>query len=108
MAEENVEAIDDNNFHQIIKEGKVCVKFSATWCGPCITLAPIFNEVSQEMKKEEIRFYSLDIDGAECVSELCVTSVPTIILFRDGSEVARISGMQSAQAIIEKIKNAFN
>ena len=69
-------------------------KFSASWCGPCKTLAPIFNEVKNSFSGVSFNEYDVD-DSADVASQFTIRSVPTVILVKDGKEVKRIVGAQS-------------
>lgn len=69
-------------------------KFSATWCGPCRMLAPMFEEVKQGLSG--VRFENIDIDEQfEVASKYGVRSVPTVIVEKNGVEVQRLVGVQS-------------
>lgn len=80
-------------FEEIIGKKAVCAcDFSASWCGPCRMMNPILEDVSEKYKKQCF-FYQVDIDSAEDLAEKYnVDVVPTIIVFKKGKEVARISG----------------
>jgi len=95
------------SFEAEVKNGKdlVLVDFYATWCGPCKMLAPVLEQVADEVKEKAI-IKKLDID--ECLDiakEFNVMSVPTMILFKDGKEVERIVGLRQKNQIIETINN---
>ncbi|MBR4003694.1 MAG: thioredoxin [Clostridia bacterium] len=95
------------SFEAEVKNGKglVLVDFYATWCGPCKMLAPVLEQVADEVK-EKATIKKLDID--ECLDiakEFNVMSVPTMILFKDGKEVERIVGLRQKNQIIETINN---
>lgn len=95
------------SFEAEVKNSKdlVLVDFYATWCGPCKMLAPVLEQVADEVK-EKATIKKLDID--ECLDiakEFNVMSVPTMILFKDGKEVERIVGLRQKNQIIETINN---
>ena len=95
------------SFETEVKNSKdlVLVDFYATWCGPCKMLAPVLEQVADEVK-EKATIKKLDID--ECLDiakEFNVMSVPTMILFKDGKEVERIVGLRQKNQIIETINN---
>jgi thioredoxin 1 len=77
-------------------------KFSATWCGPCRALAPVMNEVKS--KFDNVRFEEYDIDNFPHVAEQYrVSSVPTVIIEKDGLELERFTGVSSKMAYINAI-----
>ncbi|MDX8431063.1 MAG: thioredoxin [Candidatus Algichlamydia australiensis] len=101
-----MEHIDEQNFEEMTKKGLVLVDFFADWCGPCKMLTPVLEEVAAEMEGKAI-IAKLDIDKSQAIaSKFQVTSVPTLILFKDGAEVGRLVGLRDAPAIKEFIQNA--
>jgi thioredoxin 1 len=69
-------------------------KFSASWCGPCKTLAPTFNEVKNSFSGISFNEYDVD-DNSDIASQFGIRSVPTVLLVKDGKEVKRIVGAQA-------------
>lgn len=91
----------ENNFSELIKEEAV-VDFYATWCGPCKMFGPIFEEVS---KDNNMNFVKLDVDkSSDIAREYGVMSIPTIILFKNGTEVKRFTGFMSKEEFIKFLK----
>ena len=81
-------------------QGKVLVDFFATWCGPCRMLAPVIDEVAAE-KAGEVAVYKVDIDASpEIAAHYDVTSVPTLILFKDGEVLKQTVGAQPKQNLL--------
>ena len=78
-------------------------KFSAIWCGPCRMLAPVMNEIKS--KYPNVKFEEYDVDNEiDEVEKYRVTSVPTVIIERDGQLLDRFTGLQSKIAY----QNALN
>jgi thioredoxin 1 len=76
------------------------VDFWAEWCGPCKKLAPVFEEVSEEI--EEVKFGKVDMEEhQELGTKLGVRALPTMLILKDGEEIARTSGAMPKQ----KLKN---
>ena len=77
----------------------VVVDFWAAWCGPCRAMAPAFERVAGELKTR-VRFAKLDTEQAQGIgARLGIRSIPTMILFRGGREVARTAGAMDARRI---------
>lgn len=77
----------------------VLVDFWADWCGPCKMMAPVFQQVAGELATQ-VRFAKVDTEAHPQVS-MChhIRGIPTLILFRNGAEVARTSGAMDAFAL---------
>ena len=81
----------------------VVMDFFATWCGPCKMLAPVFEELSGEM--DGVNFFKVDVDQAlDVARRYAITTVPTMIIFKNGKEVQRIVGFVPKEQIKSKIK----
>ena len=81
-------------------------KFSATWCGPCRMLAPVMNEIKS--KYPNVKFEDIDIDEYnEDVEKYSVTSVPTVIIEKNGQLLERFTGLQSKMAYRNAINEAI-
>jgi thioredoxin 1 len=84
----------DEDFENKIKEEPVSViQFSATWCGPCKTLKPVMDKLSDEYK-DRANFYITDIEdsGINTGSSAGIRGVPTVIIYKKGVEVDRKVG----------------
>lgn len=87
-------------------KGLVLVDLWASWCGPCRMLAPVVEELSEELKGK-VTVGKLNIDEyTEFAIGLGVMSIPTLILFKEGEEVGRMIGVQPKQAILNMIERA--
>jgi thioredoxin 1 len=84
------------NFDSIICDSRlVIVDFHALWCSPCKMQSPILKEVASELG-ESIRVIKIDVDtNSQIASRYSVQSVPTIIIFKNGKQVWRQSGVVS-------------
>lgn len=100
---ENLKKITEDGFEEAIKKGIVLVDFYADWCGPCRMIAPHLEALSKELEGQA-SIVKLDVDHAQRVaSTYQVSSIPTLILFREGKEAGRIVGVRDANALREFI-----
>lgn len=88
-------------------EGLVVVDFFATWCAPCQMLAPVLIELEKKYG-DEVEFYKVNIDESEDVAiRYGVSSVPTLIFFKNGEEIDRQVGFADEDELsnwIEEMK----
>lgn len=94
-----------SSFSEIINKDKpVMVDFFATWCGPCKALAPILKQVKDVMA-DNVSIIKIDIDkNQDLATKLNVRGVPTLILYKNGTQVWRQSGVVSKEQLVSKIK----
>ena len=108
MAE--IQHINEDNFNELVIDSKtpVLVDFFATWCGPCKMLAPILEQVAEEMG-DKVVIAKADIDECmELAQEYGIMSVPTMILFKEGAEVSRNIGFRGKPQIVEMINSKLD
>ena len=99
-----VNIIKSEEFNNIINEGVVFVDFFANWCGPCKMLSPIIDEVSNEIT--DIKFIKVDVDASpEIAQTYNIMSIPTLIIFKDGTPIAKQMGLIPKSALIDFINN---
>lgn len=100
MSEKIIHATDDTLGRLLTEQsGKhVLVDFWAEWCGPCKMLAPVLEEISN--KRDDLVIIKVDVEASKEVSaQYGVRSIPTLILFKDGEELATRLGASSAPAL---------
>lgn len=98
--------LDDDNFDSTIASGVVLVDFSAEWCGPCKALAPVLDQVAQDVKGKAV-VAKIDIDASQqTTSKFQVTSVPTLVLFKNGQETDRVVGLKGPEDLLAMINAA--
>jgi len=88
--------VDDSNFDEIVLQAKtpVLVDFWAEWCGPCRMVAPVVEELAEEYEGR-ISFVKMDVDqNPKTASGYGIMSIPTLLIFKDGSPVSNIVGFR--------------
>jgi thioredoxin 1 len=86
---------DDNSAKEAIASGKVVViDFWATWCGPCIKLGPVVEELAEKYADRGVVVGKINIDeDSEIVAENRVRNIPTVLFFKNGEVQARSVGL---------------
>lgn len=80
-------------------EKPVLVEFGAPWCGPCKMLEPVLEEMAGDYKNR-VDFYSVNVDhNPDLAMNYGVMGVPTVILFKSGEPVHRLTGFRPRQAL---------
>ncbi len=105
MASEKVKVFNDLNFDdEVLKSGQpVVVDFTATWCGPCRALAPIIDQVAEELDGKAV-VGKLDIDEAPLTAgKFGVRGVPTIMVFKNGERAAQHVGLTTKQKLLDLV-----
>ena len=88
-----------NNSHKL-----VVIDFYADWCMPCLMLAPVIEDIAEYDSMKEVKFAKINIDENPGLAQRHnITSIPCLVIFKDGKEVDRIIGNQIAEAIERKI-----
>lgn len=99
--------LTNENFEKEVISSKkpILVDFWASWCGPCQMIAPIVEEISNELS-ERIKVGKLNVDEQpEIAIQYDVMSIPTLILFKDGKVVNTIIGYHSKEEILDFINS---
>ncbi|HSN86789.1 MAG TPA: thioredoxin [Thermoanaerobaculia bacterium] len=94
MASDKIVTLTQDNFQQEVlsSDQPVLVDFWAEWCGPCKRVAPLLDEIAEEMNGK-VRIAKLNVDeNQELAYQFQVQSIPTFILFKDGQMADRMMG----------------
>lgn len=93
------------NFKELIEKNTlVLVDFSAEWCGPCQTLAPILKEVKEHFG-DKLSIIKIDVDKNQLLARnFSIQGVPTLILYKSGQQAWRQSGLLTKSDLISIIQ----
>jgi len=106
MASDKVLKFEDSNFESEVLNSQetVLVDFWAAWCGPCRMIAPVIDEIAEEMAGV-IKVGKLDVDdNSQTPGQFGVMSIPTLIIFKGGAEVERIVGFKTKNDLAALLK----
>ena len=99
----SIKELSDANFAAQVKSGLTLVDFWASWCMPCKMMAPILNEVADEIG-DKAKVAKLDVETHKASSaKYGVRNIPTMILFRDGKEINRFVGVKTKSFLVSEI-----
>ena len=98
----SVQKLNQNNFHNAIANGMALVDFYADWCGSCRMVSPIVDEIAEERSDITVGKVNVDEENALAM-KYGVMSIPTLIVFREGKETARIVGARPKAAILAQL-----
>ena len=103
---DNLIEVNDNMFeHEVIdSEIPVVVDFWATWCGPCRKLTPVVNEIA-ESYSGKVKFVKVNVEeNLNIAKEYSISGLPTLIIFKAGESVERMTGLMPKSTIISNIE----
>jgi len=98
--------VTDKDFNDKVLnvKGLVLVDFWAEWCGPCRMLAPIIEEVANEIK-DKVNVYKLNVDdNPETTQKYQIINIPTVKIFKNGNIIENIVGVQPKTVYLEAIE----
>jgi thioredoxin 1 len=104
-----MQAVTDATFTDEVLESDtpVLVDFWAEWCGPCLRVAPVLEEIAKEMG-EKVKIVKLDIDAnPKTARDYRVMSVPTLTVFKGGQPVQSVAGARPKSDLIRLIESAL-
>ncbi|HRP89807.1 MAG TPA: thioredoxin [Edaphocola sp.] len=95
-----------DKFNELVNDDKpVLIDFYATWCGPCQTMAPILENVKDQIG-DQARVVKIDVDKfQEIAAKFEVRSIPTLMMFKQGKIIWRHTGIASTNELMKQLKN---
>jgi thioredoxin 1 len=104
MINNGVPELSKKEFDSFISEGTTVIDFFAEWCMPCLMMAPVIEELSGKLKGK-IKFGKVNVDdNQELSGKFKIQSIPNLIVFKNGKQIAQFIGGVSADELEEKLK----
>ncbi|MCM3731203.1 thioredoxin [Fictibacillus nanhaiensis] len=95
--------VTDQTFTAETNNGIVLADFFATWCGPCKMIAPVLEELDQDMGNQ-VKIVKIDVDQhQETANKFGIMSIPTLLVMKDGKVVDTLVGFKSMEALEEAL-----
>jgi thioredoxin 1 len=99
----NIITLTDKNFDHQLKNKVVLVDFWASWCAPCKMMAPVLNDVAEELSGNA-NVGKVNVEEYQALAQkFQIRSIPTMILFKNGKEVNRFVGVKNKEFLMQEI-----
>jgi len=102
---EKIVALTEKNFQTQTKNKLVLVDFWASWCAPCKMMAPVLNDAASELEGNAIIGKVNIEENQSLAKQFNIRSIPTMVLFKNGVEVGRFSGVKNKDFVLKQIRN---
>ena len=104
---EHKKALSRQQFKNTIQTGVTLVDFNAPWCAPCRVQKPIVDQLAK-LYDGKASIMEMNVDGnQQSAMDLGITSIPTLIIYKNGVEIERFIGLQNAEVLSDAIDKAL-
>jgi len=101
---DKVPELTGKEFENFIKDGIVFIDFFAEWCMPCVMMGPIIVELSEKFQGR-IKFGKVNVEeNSNLASKFNISSIPNMVIFKNGKKIDQIIGAHSSEDFEEKLK----
>ncbi len=101
--------VEDSTFEKMVLQSPkpVLVDFWATWCKPCLMVAPIIDELAEEYG-DRVDFVKLDVDNnVKTAASYAIRSIPTLLIFKNGEPVSHMVGVRPKSELKQNLEEAL-
>lgn len=95
--------VNSDSFDKIISQPDVIVDFWAPWCGPCRMLAPVLEEINEDLPNFIVAKVNVD-ENPELAIKYHISSIPAVLYFKNGQLVSQTLGYMEKEALLSKLK----
>ncbi len=97
--------LTDKNFQNLTKNKIVLVDFWAAWCAPCRMMAPVLNDLADDLDGKEVAVGKVNIEQYQSLAKKYnIRSIPTMVIFKNGVEVSRFSGVRNKEYLRKELE----
>lgn len=97
--------LTDKNFQNLTKNKIVLVDFWAAWCAPCRMMAPVLNDLADDLDGKEVAVGKVNIEQYQSLAKKYnIRSIPTMVIFKNGVEVIRFSGVRNKEYLRKELE----